>query len=253
MSARTAQALLAPIATVLMQTSHPGNIGSAARALKTMGLRGLRLVQPASFPDPEAIALASGAEDLLAGASVHANLAEALADARVVFASSNRRRGIRMPELGPREFARLALAAAESGPVAVLYGTERTGLTNEELEYCQYLVTIPANPEYSSLNLASAVQVLSYELRQAALARIDAPPSTETHLPAPNEQLERYFEHLQQVLDLIGFLGERSPVKIMRRLRRLYQRALPDEREIAILRGILSETEVCVRGRQPRR
>lgn len=248
----SAEALLAPIATVLMQTSHPGNIGSTARALKTMGLAQLRLVQPARFPDPEASALASGAEDVLDSAQVYPDLAAALADARVVFGSSDRRRGIRMLEIGPRQFARLALDAAAAGPVAVLYGTERTGLTNEELELCQYLVTIPANPQYSSLNLASAVQVLSHELRQEALTRLDAPAPADPHVPAPNEQLERYFVHLQEVLDLIGFLGDRSPVKIMRRLRRLYQRALPDEREIAILRGILTETEISVRGRKPR-
>lgn len=252
MSARSAEDLLAPIATVLMQTSHPGNIGSTARALKTMGLRELRLVQPAHFPDPEASALASGAEDILVAAQVHSDLGAALAGAHVVFGSSDRRRGIRMLEIGPREFARLALDAAALGPVAVLYGTERTGLTNEELELCQYLVTIPANPDYSSLNLASAVQVLSHELRLEALARIDAPAAAATHLPAPSEQLERYFVHLEAVLDLIGFLGDRSPVKIMRRLRRLYQRAMPDERELQILRGILTETEISVRGRRPR-
>jgi TrmH family RNA methyltransferase len=247
-----AESLLQPIATVLMQTSHPGNIGSAARALKTMGLSQLRLVAPLRFPDPEATALASGAEDVLERAVVHASLEQALGDARVVFGSSDRRRGIRMLEIEPREFARLALDAAAVGPVAVLYGTERTGLTNEELELCQYLVTIPANPHYSSLNLASAVQVLSYELRCEALVRTVTAPPVDTHVPAPNEQLERYFVHLEQVLDLIGFFGDRSSTKIMRRVRRLYQRGMPDERELQILRGILTETEIAVRGRKPR-
>jgi len=247
-----AESLLQPIATVLMQTSHPGNIGSAARALKTMGLSQLRLVAPLRFPDPEASALASGAEDVLERAVVHASLEQALADARVVFGSSDRRRGIRMLEIEPREFARLALDAAAVGPVAVLYGTERTGLTNEELELCQYLVTIPANPQYSSLNLASAVQVLSYELRCEALSRAAIAPPVDSHVPAPNEQLERYFVHLEQVLDLIGFFGDRSSTKIMRRVRRLYQRGMPDERELQILRGILTETEIAVRGRKPR-
>jgi TrmH family RNA methyltransferase len=247
-----AESLLQPIATVLMQTSHPGNIGSAARALKTMGLSQLRLVAPLRFPDPEASALASGAEDVLQRAVVHGSLEQALADARVVFGSSDRRRGIRMLEIEPREFARLALDAAAVGPVAVLYGTERTGLTNEELELCQYLVTIPANPHYSSLNLASAVQVLSYELRCEALSRTTTAPAPDSHVPAPNEQLERYFVHLEQVLDLIGFFGDRSSTKIMRRVRRLYQRGMPDERELQILRGILTETEIAVRGRKPR-
>ncbi len=248
----TPEALLAPITTVLMQTSHPGNIGSAARALKTMGLAALRLVQPAHFPSPEATALASGAEDVLDAAVVHGDLPSALADAHVVFGSSDRRRGIRMQEIGPREFARLALDAAAAGPVAVLYGTERTGLTNEELELCQYLVTIPANSDYSSLNLASAVQVLSYELRTEALSRVEVAPIASAHLPAPNADLERFFVHLEQVLDLIGFFGDRERTKIMRRVRRLYQRAMPDDRELQILRGILSETEVSVRGRRQR-
>ena len=243
------EALLQPIATVLMQTSHPGNIGSAARALKTMGLTQLRLVSPLRFPDPEARALSSGAEDLLDQAQIHLTLGEALADSRVVFGSSDRRRGVRMLEIEPREFARVALDAAAVGPVAVLYGTERTGLTNEELELCQYLVTIPANPDYSSLNLASAVQVLSYELRCEALSRLGLANPASDHVPAPNEQLERYFVHLEQVLELIGFFGDRSSIKIMRRLRRLYQRGMPDEREIQILRGILTETEIAVRGR----
>jgi len=168
----------------------------------------------------------------------------------VVFGSSDRRRGIRMLEIEPREFARLALDAAAVGPVAVLYGTERTGLTNQELELCQYLVTIPANPHYSSLNLASAVQVLAYELRCEAIGRLAHAPTIDGHVPAPNEQLERYFVHLEQVLALIGFFGDRSSTKIMRRVRRLYQRAMPDEREIQILRGILTETEIAVRGRR---
>ncbi len=248
-----AEDLLRPIETVLMQTSHPGNIGSTARALKTMGLSRLCLVDPLRFPDPEATALASGAEDLLDDARVVATLPAALAEARMVFGSSDRRRGIRMLEIGPREFARLALDAAAVGPVAVLYGTERTGLTNEELELCQYLVTIPANAAYSSLNLASAVQVLAYELRQEALSRVAAAPDPDPHVPAPNEQLERYFAHLDETLELIGFFGDRVSVKIMRRLRRLYQRAMPDERELQILRGILTETAIAVRGRQPRK
>ena len=247
------EAALKPIITVLMQTSHPGNIGSAARALKTMGLSQLRLVAPYRFPDPEATALASGADDLLESLQLHDDLGSALADARVVFGSSDRRRGIRMLEIEPREFATLALDAAAIGPVAVLYGTERTGLTNDELERCQYLVTIPASPGYSSLNLASAVQVLSYELRVEALRRSGYTATLNTHRPAANEQLERFFIHLEQTLELIGFFGDRSAVKIMRRLRRLYQRGMPDEREVQILRGILTETAVAVRGRVPRK
>ena len=245
---------LSNIATVLVETSHPGNIGSAARALKTMGLAQLRLVAPAEFPACAANQLASGALDVLENARVMPTLAAALADASVVFGSSDRRRELRMIEIGPREFARLALDAAALGPVAVVYGTERTGLTNDELGLCQYLVTIPANPEYSSLNLASAVQILSYELRNEALARAAVEPGArvDAHLPAPNGELEGFFGQLEQVLELIGFFGQRPTEKIMRRLRRLYQRAMPDTREVQILRGILTETQVAVRGRKPK-
>ncbi len=246
--------LLAKISTVLVATSHPGNIGSAARALKTMGLSQLRLVAPEEFPACAANQLASGALDVRESAVVVPTLAEALSDASVVFGSSDRRRELRMLEIGPKEFARLALDAAAHGPVAVVYGTERTGLTNDELGLCQYLVTIPANPEYSSLNLASAVQLLSYELRMEALARaeIAVAARADVHVPAPNAELEGYFGHLEQVLELIGFFGQRPTTKIMRRLRRLYQRAMPDTREVQILRGILTETEVAIRGRKPK-
>jgi TrmH family RNA methyltransferase len=249
----TAEDLLAPIASVLVETSHPGNIGSAARALKTMGLSTLRLVSPAHFPDPEATALASGADDVLDTAQVYPTLEAAIADARLVIGSSDRQRGLPLPLLDPREFAEAVLEAAPGGQVAVVYGTERTGLTNEELELCQYLVRIPGNPAYGSLNLGAAVQVLSWELRAAALARVSGAPTEPGHVAAPAEQLERFFDHLARVLTRIGFFGERSPVKIMRRIRRLYQRAAPDERELQILRGILTETEVTIDGRSPRR
>jgi TrmH family RNA methyltransferase len=249
----TAEDLLAPIASVLVETSHPGNIGSAARALKTMGLSVLRLVHPAHFPHPEATAMASGADDILAAAQMYPTLRAAVADARLVIGSSDRQRGLPLPLLDPREFADCVLEAASAGPVAVVYGTERTGLTNEQLELCRYLVRIPGNPAYGSLNLAAAVQVLSWELRVAALARVSRAPTAPAHRPAPAEQLERFFDHLARVLTRIGFFGDRSPVKIMRRIRRLYLRAAPDERELQILRGILTETEASIDGRNPRR
>ncbi len=244
--------LLANITTVLVHTSHPGNIGSAARALKTMGLSNLTLVHPQIYPDSEANALASGAEDVLEAARIVPTLEQALAGASVVFGCSARKRSIRTQELDARSAAKLAIDAAVNGKVAFVHGTERTGLTNEELELCQFLVTIPANPEYSSLNLAAAVQVLSYELRMEALSRGEPVETEEPHVPASVEDLERFFEHLERVLDLIGFLGDRVSTKIMRRLRRLYQRAMPDEREVNILRGILTETEIAVRGRGQR-
>src|SRR5690242_8233019 len=160
---------------VLVGTQHPGNIGSAARALKTMGLSRLVLVAPERFPHAEADALAAGAGDLLLAARVHADPAEALADCRLVLGCTARDRRIALPVLSPREAAaRAAAVAGAGGEVALLFGRERTGLDNAELQLCHAAVHIPANPDYSSLNLAAAVQVLAYELRLALLA----PPAT---------------------------------------------------------------------------
>lgn len=235
---------------VLVKTSDPGNIGAAARALKTMGLSSLRLVAPDSFPDPKATARASGADDLLQRAEVYPDLASAIADCPYVFGSGSKLRGIGKIEVDARQCALTASAAVQQGKVALVFGTERTGLTNEELELCQYFVTIPANSAYDSLNLAAAVQVLCYELRMAALAAAAPDPDPERlHVPAPNAQMEHFFAHLHETLGLIGFFGDRASTKIMRRLRRLYQRAMPDERELQILRGILTETQVAARGR----
>ena len=156
---------------VLVGTQHPGNIGSAARAMKTMGLSALHLVAPERFPDPEANTLAAGADDLLAAAPVHADLDAALAGCHFVLGTSARRRHVPLPELGPREAAERLLDAAGQGPVALLFGRERTGLENAELQRCHFTVGIPTDPGFSSLNLAAAVQVLSYELRLAVLAR----------------------------------------------------------------------------------
>lgn len=209
-----------------------------------MGMRRLRLVDPKQFPHPDATALASGADDLLEQATRHANLDEALADCGIAYACSARRRGIRLAELDPRQFATHALEQARKGPVAVVFGNERVGLSNEEIERCQFLVRIPSNPQFGSLNLAAAVQVLSFELRMAALdqvGRLKAEP--DPRLPAPLAEMERMFEHLQRVLERIRFFGSRSPVRMMARLRRLLQRGLPDAHEVAILRGILSQIE----------
>lgn len=234
---------LALLRLVLVQTSHPGNLGAAARAAKTMGLRSLCFVDPKHFPHPEATALASGADDLLETAALRTDLASATDDCTVAYAVSARRRGIRLAELSPREFAEHALQQARAGQVAVVFGNERVGLSNEEIERCQYLVRIPADADYGSLNLAAAVQVICYELRLAALrgSSIPAPPR-----PAPLADLERYFEHQHRVLERIGFYGSKSPLKIDRRLRRLFQRALPDPQEINILRGILSQVEYAL-------
>ena len=226
---------------VMVQTTHPGNIGAAARAMKNMGLDQLVLVRPGDFPSEEASARASGADDILRHAVVVDSLAEALADCRVVIGASARLRTVAWPQLSPREAAALAQAELHVSPVAVVFGRESSGLSNEELDLCTHLVHIPTNPDFSSLNVAMAVQVLSYELM---LARGAAQPPVDTPKPvASNAQMEGFFAHLEQALDDIGFADERRSQKLMRRLRRLFHRAAPDEDEVNILRGILSAAQ----------
>ncbi|KAA2285836.1 RNA methyltransferase [Arenimonas fontis] len=244
---------VANLRIVLVGTQHPGNIGSAARAMKTMGLSRLHLVAPERFPDPEAVALAAGADDLLLAASVHAGLVDALAGCHRVVGTSARRRSVPLPELSPREAAAELVRAAAAGPVALVFGRERTGLENAELQRCHATVTIPADPAFSSLNLAAAVQVLAYELRLALLeagavaAPAPGPEGGPPEPPATAEELERYFEHLAQALDDIDFHKGRSPDMVMARLRRLYLRAGLDRREVRILRGILSDAQRLAR------
>ncbi|MCG5499804.1 tRNA (cytosine(32)/uridine(32)-2'-O)-methyltransferase TrmJ [Ectothiorhodospira lacustris] len=235
--------LLNPVRIVLVNTSHPGNVGGVARAMKNMGLSDLRLVTPQDYPSAEATARASGADDLLARARVVDDLDEALAGCRLVLGTSARQRTLRWPELDPRQAAARLLEVVPTGPVAVLFGRERTGLTNEELDRCQALIHIPANPEYSSLNLAAAVQVLSYELRMAALAHApaSAPAPTGGELPASHEELERLYAHLEETLLLLEFLDPDNPRHLMRRLRRLFAKADPTINEVNILRGILTQ------------
>ena len=232
---------------VLVGTQHPGNIGSAARAMKTMGLQRLSLVAPERFPHAEAFALAAGANDVLEAAQIHPTLESALAGCHMVVATTARRRTVPMPELTPPEAARRLLADAEHGEVALVFGRERTGLENEELQLCHASVSIPANPEYSSLNLAAAVQVLAYELRVAALSAQPLPamatPADPDELPASFEAMEGFFGHLGQLLDDIDFHKGRSPDMVTQRLRRLFLRARPDPRELRILRGIFSDTQ----------
>lgn len=235
---------------VLVGTQHPGNIGSAARAMKTMGLTRLVLVAPQRFPHPEAVALAAGAADLLDRAEVHERLEDALADCSLVVATTARRRTVPIPEFSPREAAARLVAEQASGQVALVFGRERTGLENEELQLCHASVSIPANPDYSSLNLAAAVQVLAYELRVAALERAPAGPmpvALADELPASHEQLEAFFAHLAELLREIDFHKGKTPDIVLQRLRRLFQRARPDPRELRILRGIFSDTQRLLR------
>jgi TrmH family RNA methyltransferase len=233
--------LLANIRIVLTRTSHPGNIGAAARAMKTMGLSQLVLVDPAVFPNSQADAMASGAADLLAQARVCATLAEALADTTLALGVSARRRDIVAEVLTPPEASARLLAEAQGGTVALVFGNETSGLSNEELSRCQGLVTIAANPDYSSLNLAAAVQVLSYEIRQAWLDRASWPqPEMDA---ATGDEVEKFYGHLETALAELEFLNPGSPGKLMLKLRRLFARTRLAKEEVNILRGILTAAQ----------
>ncbi|WP_250633885.1 RNA methyltransferase [Pinirhizobacter soli] len=231
---------------VLVRTSHPGNIGSAARAIRTMGFTRLELIAPHRFPDDEATAMAAGADDVLAGAGIHTDLVGGLAGATLVLGLSARRRGVTLPELDPRQAAAQAVAAAGRGEqVAWVFGNERTGLENDELARCHAMVRIPSVDDFSSLNLSQAVQVAAYETRMAQLAGAgggEAVPSNDEP-PADAEQLERFFEHLAQTLDDIEFHKGRQPDTILLRLRKLFLRARPDLRELRVMHGIFADAQ----------
>ncbi|WP_457673673.1 RNA methyltransferase [Thiolapillus sp.] len=225
---------------VLVETSHGGNIGAVARAMKNMCLDDLALVKPRQFMSEECVARASGADDILREAEVHGDLDAALADCSLVVGASARLRTVAWPQLDPRQCAALVAERAAGGQqVALVFGRERTGLTNAELERCQYLVHIPSNPDYSSLNLAMAVQVLAYELMMQQAPDSPARPRE----LATAADMQGLFSHLEQALEDIGFLDPRKSDKLMRRLKRLFHRAEPDQDEIRILRGILSAAQ----------
>jgi tRNA (cytidine32/uridine32-2'-O)-methyltransferase len=240
------------IRVVLINTTHPGNIGATARAMKNMCLSDLALVNPAQFPSAEATARASGADDLLESAMVVDTLDEAIAGCRWVVGTTARPRTIGWPTLTPRECAGQLIEKAGTGMVAIVFGRERMGLTNEEVDKCQALVTIPGNPEYLSLNVASAVQILAYEVHLAGLVADTAPADIRgLGSASSSEEMERYYEHLEQVLIEIGFLDPENPRKLMRRLRRLFGRAEPDSVELNILRGILTAIQQTEHWRKP--
>ncbi|MGD2073343.1 MAG: RNA methyltransferase [Gammaproteobacteria bacterium] len=223
---------------VLVNTTHPGNIGAAARAMKNMGLERLALVSPSRYPSAEATARASGADDVLARAQCFETLEAAVADATLVIGVSARCRSLPLPTLDPRACATLVMKQPDSGAVCLLFGRESSGLTNVELDRCHYLVRIPSNPEFPSLNIAAAVQIMAYELRLASGAA--SQPQEPDHAYATAAQLEEFYRHLEQTLIEIDFLDPEAPRQLMRRLRRLFGRARPDQNEINILRGILS-------------
>ena len=224
---------------VLCRPSHPGNIGSSARAMKNMGLADLRLVAPQRYPAPEAEWLASGAVDVLESARVHASLLEAIADCVAAYALSARPREWSPQTLAVREAAGAALDAAAQGPVAFVFGNETAGLTNEEMFACRTLVHIPADPAYTSLNLAQAVQVVCYELRMALGAEV---PAMRSEKPATSADLEGLYGHLEQAATSSGFMAPGS--KLRERWRRLFSRVPALEREeVNILRGLLKALE----------
>lgn len=235
--------MLENIRVILVETSHPGNIGAVARAMKNMGLTKLNLVNPRHFPSLEADARASGATDILVKAEVFADLASALAGCRLVVGSSARGRSLDWPLLDPRACAAQVWPEAGQGQVALVFGRESAGLTNAELGHCHALLHIPTNPEYSSLNLAMAVQVVLYELRMLALMGQEGPEGRvagPVRLLADSGAMDGFMRHLTQALLDMGFSDPDRSELLMLRLRRLFMRARPDVQELNILRGILS-------------
>lgn len=244
--------MLNNVRIVLVNTTHPGNIGGVARAMKNMGLSELCLVKPGKFPHADALARAAGAGDLLDGALVVDSLDDALADCHLVVGTSARSRSIPWPLVNPRELAAIVAPLPVETKVAILFGREDRGLTNDELQRCHHHVHIPVNEEFSSLNLAAAVQVVAYELRMAGLLQAEsgAKPQWGTEWDvelADGRELELMFGHLEQVLTEVEFLDPQKPRNLMPRLRRLLLRAVPDKIEVNVLRGMLTAVSKSVK------
>lgn len=233
--------MLQRIRVVLSHTSHPGNIGAAARAMKTMGLNDLYLVNPKEFPSAEATARASGADDVLANARVCSDINEALSGCQLAIGASARSRSIPCPVIDPRECASLVRSESEQHDVAVVFGCERSGLSNDEIDRCHYLVKIPTSSVYASLNLAAAVQIICYEIHVAHASDSEVDEAIQS--PVTADEMERLYEHMEQTLVDLDFLDRSNPRLLMRRLRRLFNRSRPDENEVNILRGILTAAQ----------
>lgn len=239
--------MLERVKVVLVGTTHPGNIGSAARAMKVMGLSQMVLVDPQCQVDAQAIALAAGASDIALNAQIYPTLEAAVADCGLVVGTSARSRTLEWPMLEPRECGEKLISEANQHSVAMVFGRERTGLTNDELQLCHYHVCVPANPEYSSLNLAMAVQLLSYEVRMAYLALQQSSQSSTLQEEYPRHQeLERFYAHLEQVIMQTEFISAQQPGQVMNKLRRMFTRARPEAQEINILRGILTSVQKSI-------
>ncbi|MBT0730016.1 tRNA (cytosine(32)/uridine(32)-2'-O)-methyltransferase TrmJ [Rosenbergiella nectarea] len=243
--------MLQNIRIVLVETSHTGNMGSVARAMKTMGLSNLYLVNPLLKPDSQAISLAAGASDLIGNATIVDTLDEAISGCSLVVGTSARSRSLPWPMLDARECGTKSVEEGQQAPVALVFGRERVGLTNDELQKCHYHVAIPANPDYSSLNLAMAVQIIAYEVRMAWLASEQspvAPQAEESPYPLVDD-LERFYQHMEGMMLESGFIRQGNPSQVMSKLRRLFTRARPERDELNILRGMLSSFQ---KGEKPK-
>ena len=237
------------IRIILVATRHPGNIGASARAMKTMGVRQLDLVAPHGFPNAEVTARASGSDDILARVRVYENIADATRDCGFVLGTSARMRNIQWPLINPEQAARRVMQQALAGtPVAILFGTERTGLSNEDMELCNAVIEIPTDPDFSSLNLSAAVQIICYELRKVAMEQVATRREPVITTPAATaEQMQLFYQQLEQYLRDIGYYHPGKPRLLMRRLKRLFNRAQPDQNEYNILRGILADSGKAVK------
>lgn len=241
--------MLANIRIILINTFHPGNIGSAARAMKTMGLSDLWLVSPQRYPAPEANSMAAGALDLLQSVKVAETLDEAIADCSMVVGTSarNRTHSFSRPMLEADQCADKLADLARKTPVALVFGQETMGLTNSELEKCHFHTCIDANPEYPVLNVASAIQILCYEVRKAELRLQKHPDPSSTPEYPLNKELELFYEHLEKSLNDINFIIPQHPGLVMTRLRRFFNRARPESKELNMLRGILGAIQKTAR------
>jgi TrmH family RNA methyltransferase len=237
--------MLNNIYIILVGITHPGNIGAAARAMKTMGLSQMRLVQPKIFPSVEATARASGADDILANAQIFDTLEDSLKDCHLIIGTSTRERYIAWPTLTPKACAEKSLKFG--GKVAIIFGREQSGLTNEELELCQFLVQIATNTSFSSLNVASAVQIIAYELHESFINHSGKVVEFKEPL-ASAEMMGYFYQHLEQTLIEIEFLDPEKPKHLMRRLHRLFNKAQLIDSEVNILRGILTATQKSKNG-----
>ncbi|CAM3567390.1 tRNA (cytosine(32)/uridine(32)-2'-O)-methyltransferase TrmJ [Parendozoicomonas haliclonae] len=240
------------IRIVMLRTWHPGNIGSALRAMKTMGLARLILVDPHQFPHPEVATMAAGADDLIDSVEVVSSLEEAIAGCRLVVGTSARSRSFPWPMLTSRECGEKLVQESATGDVALVFGQETSGMTNDELQQCHFHVSIDANPDYPVLNVASAVQILCYEIKQASL--IEQPPVKEEHddtVYPDTRQMDQFYEQLELALGDINFIIRQHPGKIMTKLRRFFNRARPEQEELNILRGVLSRVRQNAAANQP--